>query len=160
MNTHRNSKPITDSDEALYAPESHPVAGGIGAVGGALAGAALGSSLGPLGAATGAVLGGAFGAIAGKGIATGIDPEAEEAYWQKHYQHESYYQSGYGYDDYGPAYQLGWRLYSPNQSFESAEKVMSDEWAQGRGSSKLQWHEARDAAKAGWSRVHSLQPKD
>jgi len=147
-------------EEALYAPESHPVAGGIGAIGGAVAGAALGSSLGPLGALTGAALGGTFGAIAGKGIAAGIDPEAEDAYWQKQYRHEPYYESEYAFDDYGPAYRLGWQRYSPHESFESVEKAMSDEWAQGRGSSKLEWHHARDAAKAGWSRVASLQQID
>lgn len=147
-------------EEAIYAPESHPVAGGIGAVGGAVAGAAMGAALGPLGAVTGAALGGAFGAIAGKAIATGIDPEAEDAYWQKQYRHEPYYKSEYAFEDYGPAYQMGWQLYSPHQSFEAAEKLMSDEWAKGRGSSKLEWNQARDAAKAGWSRVNSLRPQD
>ncbi|GAA5122020.1 hypothetical protein JIN84_01485 [Luteolibacter yonseiensis] len=147
-------------EEAIYAPESHPVAGGIGALGGAAAGAALGAGLGPLGAVTGAVIGVACGAIAGKAIAAGIDPEAEDVYWQKQYRHEPYYESEYAYDDYGPAYRLGWQLYSPHQSFEAAEKVMSDEWAQGRGSSKLEWNQARHAAKAGWSRIGSLQVGD
>lgn len=156
----KTNKDLETPDEAIYAPESHPVAGGIGAVGGAVAGAAIGAALGPIGAITGAALGVACGAVAGKAIATGIDPEAEDTYWQKQYRHEPYYESEYAFDDYGPAYRLGWQRYSPHQSFESAEKLMSEEWAQGRGSSKLEWHQARDAAKAGWSRVGSLQPLD
>lgn len=156
----KKNNDIETPDEAIYATERHPVAGGIGAVGGAVAGASLGAALGPLGAITGAALGGTFGAIAGKAIATGIDSEAEDAYWQKQYRHEPYYESEYAFDDYGPAYRLGWQLYSPHQSFESVEKIMSDEWAEGRGSSNLEWHQAREAAKAGWTRVQSLQSLD
>lgn len=148
-----------ENEDASYGPEDHALGESIGMGGGAIAGAVMGSSLGPLGAVTGAVLGGGFGAIAGRGIALGIEPETEDAYWREHYHQEPYYDSSYAYEDYGPAYRLGWQLYSPHTSFEAAEKIMSAEWAKGRGSSKLEWHQARDAAKAGWSRV-SLQPKE
>jgi len=155
-----HNDPDKTPDEASYAPEDHGLGTGIGAGGGALTGAAVGSSLGPLGAVTGAVLGGVFGAIAGRAIAAGIDPEAEEAYWQKQYHKEPYYESEYAFEDYGPAYRLGWQLYSPQTSFEAAENVMSEQWIKGRGTSKLEWHKARDAAKAGWNRVASLQAED
>jgi hypothetical protein len=135
--------------------DSHQAAGNIGAVGGGLAGAALGAAIGPLGAVTGAVLGATFGAIAAKGIAEGIDPDSERKYWEGQFHKEPYHDTRYGFPDYDPAYQMALRHYHPQTSFEAVEKDMSDEWAEGRGSSKLEWHEARHAAKAGWDRVHS-----
>ena len=159
MNPHDDPEKNKDSDEPIYAPEEHGLGEGIGAGGGAITGAAIGSSLGPLGAVTGAVLGGVFGAIAGRGIAVAIDAKAEEAYWEVHHVDEPYYESDYAFEDYGPAYRLGWQHYSPDSSFEAEEEAMADEWAQGRGSSRLEWEKARDAAKAGWSRV-SLLPKE
>jgi hypothetical protein len=146
-----------EEDVVSYAAEPHKLGTGIGAVGGAITGAALGSSLGPLGAITGAVLGGSFGAVAGAGIAEGIDPDAEEAYWQRRYRDEPYYESEYAFDDYGPAYKMGWQLYSPKVSFEAAEKAMSDQWAEERNSSRLDWTKARKAAAASWERVHSAK---
>ncbi|MEO5916267.1 MAG: hypothetical protein ABIS50_18660 [Luteolibacter sp.] len=152
-----NPKDDEEKDVVSYAAEPHKLGTSIGAAGGVIAGAALGSSLGPLGAVTGAVLGGAFGAVAGAGIAAGIDPEAEEAYWQRRYRDEPYYESEYTFDDYGPAYKMGWQLYSPHVSFDASEKAMSDDWGKGRGVSKLDWPKARHAAKASWEKVHSSQ---
>ena len=157
-------KPHNDSDRGDEAVtqdlQKHALGQHIGTGGGAIAGAAMGASLGPLGAVTGALIGGTFGAIAGRAIAASIDPEGEDAYWQEHFPQEPYFQSGYTFEDYGPAYRMGWQLYSPHTSFESVDKIMSDQWAQSRGNSKLEWHQARDAAKAGWTRMESFQPKD
>src|SRR6478672_3405929 len=130
-----NDDPKTNNDKPVYAPEEHGLGEGIGAGGGAIAGAAIGSSLGPLGAVTGAVLGGAFGAIAGRGIAVAIDAKAEEAYWKQNHFAEPYYESDYEFEDYGPAYRLGWEHYSPETSFEAEEDVMADEWENVRGPS-------------------------
>ncbi|HEX7261649.1 MAG TPA: glycine zipper domain-containing protein [Luteolibacter sp.] len=153
MKTPNKHEEQRDKDAASYAAESHPLAGGIGAVGGGLTGAAIGSAIGPLGALTGAALGATFGAIVSKGIAEGIDPEAEQAYWKKRYREEPYYENEYAFDDYGPAYRMGWQLFTPDMSFEAAEQIMSDEWEQGKGSSRLPWTHARNAAKASWERV-------
>jgi hypothetical protein len=149
-----------EKDVISATAESHPLGTGIGAVGGTLAGAALGSALGPLGALTGAAIGSVAGAIAGRGIAEGIDPDAEIAYWQRRYREEPYYQSEYAFDDYGPAYGLGWRLYAPDSTFESVEPRMSESWEKERGSSRLPWHHARDAARASWERVHANRQID
>lgn len=149
-----------DKDVVSATAESHPIGTGLGAVGGAVGGAALGSTLGPLGALTGAAIGSVAGAIAGRGIAEGIDPDAETAYWQRRYRDEPYYRSEYAFDDYGPAYGLGWRLYAPDVTFEAAEPLMSETWNKDRGTSRLPWSEAREAARASWDRVHSSRPPD
>lgn len=140
--------------------DRHQTAGNIGAVGGGLAGAALGATIGPLGAVTGAVLGATFGAIAAKGVAEGIDPEAEREYWENRFREEPYHDARYGFPDYDPAYQMALRHYHPQTTFEAAEKDMSEEWMEGRGSSKLEWDQARHAAKAGWDRVHASRSQD
>ena len=153
MKTDENETPSDDKDPVSYAAGSHPLGAGIGAAGGALTGAALGAALGPAGAVTGAILGGAFGAIAGEGIAEGIDPEAETTYWQNHYHHEPFYLPGHAFEDYGPAFRLGWESYRPEATFEESEETLRDKWTKDKGSSKLEWEQARDAVRAAWTRV-------
>lgn len=41
-------------------------------------------------------------------VGTGLGAAAEDAYWRDRYRSEPYYQPGRGYDDFGPAYELGW----------------------------------------------------
>jgi hypothetical protein len=140
--------------------DSHHTAGTIGTVGGGVAGAALGAALGPLGAVTGAVLGATFGTIAAKGIAEGIEPDADLEYWEPRFRSEPYHDPDFDFADYGPAYQMARRHYHPLTSFEAAEMAMRGEWAEGRGSSKLAWEQARLAAKANWERVHASHPHE
>jgi len=153
MKTPNNPNIIKEEDNPIYAPEDHALAEGIGAGGGLLAGAALGASLGPLGAVAGAVVGGVFGTLAGRGIAQATELEAEDSYWKEHYSRSPYHESGSSFTDYGPAYRFGWLLYTPDVSFEMAEKAMNDEWEKGRGTSKLEWSRAREAAKEGWEKA-------
>lgn len=156
--TKQPDKKLTQ-DAISGASENHPVGTGVGALGGAAAGAVLGFALGPLGSITGAVVGTVAGAIAGKGIAEGINPEVEEAHWKSRFRDEPYYKSEYEYEDYGPAFRLGMQRYAPDASFASAEELMSKEWASERGTSRLEWQYAREAAKAGWDRIHHSYPK-
>lgn len=155
-----NEKEPVENDDAKYAPESHTVGAEVGAVSGGMAGATLGTALGgPAGLVAGATLGAAVGAIAGFGIAEGIDPQAEQEYWQKHHRDEAYFESEYTFEDYGPAYQLGWQHYSPHTNFETAEEKLSSIWSQGRSNSQLNWDKAREAAKASWQKVQHALPR-
>lgn len=159
MNADKEPNEGLTADGISGAGDTHPVGTGVGAVGGAVAGAALGSAAGPMGSLTGAMIGTVVGAIAGKGIAEGVNPEAEEKFWKENYQNESYHKPGHTFDDYGPAYQLGWKRYSANDSFTSAEAAMEKDWATERGPSTLEWSDAKPAAKAGWDRIHHTLPK-
>ncbi|MES2924746.1 MAG: hypothetical protein V4819_24545 [Verrucomicrobiota bacterium] len=151
----------SDDDAVKYAPETSTVGAEVGAVSGAIAGAALGGVLGgPAGALTGAALGATVGAFAGFGIAEGIDPQAEEEYWQKHYRAEPYVDDDFTFEDYGPAYRLGWQQYNPNDTFESAEEKLSSIWAQDRSNSQLDWDKAKEAAKASWQKVRQTSPPE
>ncbi len=143
-----NRDPITDE------PGAHPIGTGIGATGGALAGAAAGAVGGPIGAAVGGVAGAVLGGMAGKATAESVNPTEEDAYWRNNYTREPYYQAGLTYNDYGPAYELGWNHRARSDGdFGSYESRLATEWeTQSRGS-KLSWPHARDASRAAWDRV-------
>ena len=111
-------------DPLSGAPGAHPVGTGLGAAaGGMAAGAAVGTVAGPVGTAAGAVVGAIVGGLAGKGIAEAIDPTAEEAYWAENYEREPYYEKGYTFQDYYPAYRTGWegRMRYQGRSWDDVE---------------------------------------
>lgn len=130
--------------------------GAVGGVaGGALAGAAAGGLGGPAGAAIGAAVGAVAGALGGKAIADRINPEAEDAHWRQNYLSQPYVKSGASYDDYAPAYKLGYERYPEyhGRSWEDAEPRLQSEWASRRGSSRLEWNDARHATRDAFNRT-------
>jgi len=104
----------------------------------------------PISGAPGAhPVGTGLGAAAG-GAAAG----AEEAYWRENYARQPYYEKGYTYDDYHPAYRTGWegRARYDGRSFDEAERELEADYSRYRGSSRLGWERNRDAARAAWGR--------
>ncbi|MEJ8850611.1 PA2169 family four-helix-bundle protein [Variovorax rhizosphaerae] len=143
-----NRDPITG------APGAHPVGTGVGATGGALAGAAAGAMAGPVGAAVGLVAGAVVGGLGGKAVGERINPTAEDAYWRKSYDTQPYYESGLGYDDYGPAYQLGYTGRGTlGSDWDTVEPTLASRWETDRGTSRLDWPRARAATRAAWDRA-------
>jgi len=138
-------------------PGAHPVGTGIGAaMGGVAGGAAAGVVAGPAGAVVGGVAGAIAGGMGGKEAAEALDPTAEEAYWRDNHTREPYYESGRPFDDYAPAYRLGWqgrREYTG--SFEEAETGLAARWDTQRDRSTLSWPQARNASRAAWERAHA-----
>lgn len=100
-------------------------------------------------------LGAAAGALAGKGIAEKIDPTAEEAHWRENYAREPYYERGYTYDDYHPAYRTGWegRSRYAGKEFADVGRDLEFDYAKNRGKSRLEWEKIRQAVRAGWDRI-------
>ena len=144
----------TNRDPITGAPGAHPVGTGVGAAGGAVAGAAAGSVAGPVGTVVGLVAGGLAGGLGGKVVAESVNPTAEDAYWRSSYDRESYYEPGRSYDDYAPAYEMGWSSRaSRGDSFDTVEPTLANEWATRRGSSTLDWPQARHASRAAWDRA-------
>jgi hypothetical protein len=123
-----------------------------GAAGGAMAGAAVGGMTGPVGAAIGAAVGAVAGAIAGRNVK--VDPVAEDTYWRDNHASRPY-AVGRSYDDLGPAYAHGVSSYTkyPGRSFDEAEADLSRDWDANRGSSKLDWGNARHASRDAWQRL-------
>jgi hypothetical protein len=96
-------------------------------------------------------LGAGFG---GKAIAELLDPMAEEAYWRENYESQAYYESGYVYEDYQPAYRTGWegRARYEGRSFSDVELELEADYNRHRGTSRLGWDKSRRAARAAWDR--------
>ena len=147
-NLDNNRDPITGT------PGAHPVGTGVGATGGAMAGAAVGAMGGPVGAAVGLVAGAVVGGLGGKAVAESVNPTVEDAYWRERYVDESYYEQGLQYDDYRPAYELGWSARATRDTaFDEVEPALGAEWANRRGTSTLDWPRARAASRAAWDRA-------
>lgn len=143
-----NRDPLSD------APGAHPVGTGVGAAGGAVTGAAFGAMGGPAGAAVGAVAGAVVGGLAGKGAAEAVNPTVEDAYWRDAYQREPYHVAGRSYEEYRPAYELGWNAAArPDADFDAFASEWEREWTIRRGASHLEWDQARPAARAAWDRA-------
>ncbi len=141
-------------DPLSGSPGAHPVGTGLGATGGAVAGAAAGAMAGPVGAAVGLVAGAVVGGLGGKAVAEAVNPTAEDQYWRENYNAQPYYDAGRSYDDYRPAYELGWSSRaSRDDSFDSLEPTLASEWTSRRGSSSLEWSQAREATRAAWDRA-------
>lgn len=151
-----NRDPITGT------PGAHPVGTGVGAAAGGAAGAAIGMVAGPVGAVAGAVVGAVVGGLAGKGVAEGVNPTAEDAYWRDQYVREPYYSTERSYDEYSPAYRTGYegRSQHAGRTFEEAEPELRRSYEANRGNSRLEWADARDASRAAWHRVERALPGD
>ena len=144
----RNEDPITGE------PGSHPVGVGVGTAAGAAAGGAIGAAGGPVGAAVGAVVGGIAGAAAGKAGGEAVNPTVESAYWREQHPRQDYADSEYTYEDYEPAYRMGWEGPARHgTNFEAARSAMQNDWEARRGNSRLDWDRAKHAVRAGWHRV-------
>ncbi len=153
----RNEDPITGE------PGSHPVGVGVGTAGGAATGAAVGAVGGPVGAVAGAIVGGVAGAFAGKGIAEQIDPTVEEDYWRDNHSSQEWASEGdFGYDDYEPAYRMGYSGTPATKRDwnDETDSELESEWEEFKGESRLKWEQARRATKAGWHRIEDRIPGD
>ena len=145
-----NRDPITGT------PGAHPLGVGMGALaGGAATGAAVGTVAGPVGTVVGAAVGAIVGGLAGKGVAEKIDPTMEDAYWQKNYNKEPYYQTGRGYEDYENAYRTGYegRARHQQRTFEEAESDLQTDYDKRRNGQGLTWEQSKVPARAAWDRI-------
>lgn len=92
--------------------------------------------------------------LGGYGAAAVINPALEDAYWREQYKSEAYYDARLTYDDYGPAYSVGYLGRSRYlDRFPEAEYELSRDWEQVKGRSRLSWPEARLACRAAWMRI-------
>ncbi len=159
-------------------PEDHlgGMAGGAfagGAAGGmtgaAIAGASAGTIAGgPVGTVVGALAGSwrapCSAASPGKALAERFNPEHEDEYWRNEFPRRPYaVSSQYGWDDYWPAYRFGYERFPahPGRSFDEVEPELSQQWELGRGNSRLNWSEAREATRDAYERLRqSIRDKN
>lgn len=134
----------------------HELGGSLGMAVIGVAGGIMGAVAGPVGVVAGAAIGGALGGVAGESMARDVNPTREEAYWEDNYHTRPYLVKGHDFSSYRAAYRSGINGYiasRPNTSFESLEPSLRNNWNIARGDSKLEWEEARHAARDAFSRL-------
>jgi hypothetical protein len=182
MENHMAAKERTEHSLDAHR-DPHPMGIGIGAAGGAVAGAAFGIAGGPAGALVGGVIGAVAGGLAGSGLAEvanpaagdgqydlelgqggahAVDHDRQDAYWREAHSREPYYNPERNYDDYSPAYRLGWesRAKYDGGTYDRYEPAFRNDWDTVKGDSRLTWDEAKHATRAGWHRMEQSLPGD
>jgi hypothetical protein len=80
-----------------------------------------------------------------------VNPEIEDAYWHSVYWAQPYYRADLGYDDYAPAFCVGYIGYAQyGGKFEDAEKSLCANWMRIKGDSRLSIEDALLAIRAAW----------
>lgn len=91
---------------------------------------------------------------AGRRARRSLDAAAEDRYWREQYRHEPYYDTALGYEDYAPAYRLGYQAHEryPGEDFARIEERLRFEY-EGTSGPRLGWERAKSAARAAWQRT-------
>ena len=80
-----------------------------------------------------------------------IRPELEDAYWQSVYWAQPHYRADLSYEDYAPAYCVGYiGCAQYGGCYEDAEKSLCANWVRIKGDSRLGLEEALQAIRAAW----------
>lgn len=80
-----------------------------------------------------------------------IDPMVHEAYWQSVFWGEPYYRRDRDFEDYAPAYCVGYIGYAQyGGRYDDAEKSLCANWLRIKGASRLELDEALQAIRAAW----------
>jgi hypothetical protein len=98
--------------------------------------------------------------VAGKRVAEVVNPTIEDAYWRENHSRQPF-ANGRLYDDYGPAYRIGYEGYAlygaTGCTFEDRETELRKRYEVAQP--KLAWNEARAASRAAWQRIREQPPK-
>ncbi|HSV34444.1 MAG TPA: hypothetical protein VLI46_02745 [Ramlibacter sp.] len=82
------------------------------------------------------------------------DAGKEDAYWRRTFRREGYVKPGLDYEDYAPAYCVGYTGYAQyGGDFEQAENSLWANWIRIKGDSRLSPDDARQAMRAAWNRM-------
>ena len=84
-----------------------------------------------------------------------------DAFWQQAFSRENYFRRGLDYEDYAPAYCVGYIGHAQyGGSFEDAEKSLLSNWVRIKGDSRLSLDEARMAMRAAWDHAAGVVPQE
>ena len=83
-----------------------------------------------------------------------VDARQEDEYWRRAFSLEHYYSRSLDYEDYAPAYCVGYIGYAQyGGAYGDAEKSLCANWERIRGGSRLPLAGARLAMQAAWDRM-------
>lgn len=87
-----------------------------------------------------------------------VDPQREEAHWQRTFWAEPYYRAGLDYEAYAPAFCVGYiGCAQYGGEFAEAEKSLCANWLRIKGDSPLSLEEAMQAIRAAWEHAARAQ---
>lgn len=80
--------------------------------------------------------------------------QVEDLYWAENHWKEPYFRADYDYEDYAPAYCVGYTgRVQYGGRFEESEKCLHANFVRIKGDSRLTWEEAIEPIRAAWLRV-------
>ena len=83
-----------------------------------------------------------------------VDAREEDAFWGRVFWRERYYSPDLDYEDYAPAYCVGYIGYAQyGGKYDDAEKSLCANWERIKGDSRLTLDDARLAMRAAWDRM-------
>ena len=78
----------------------------------------------------------------------------EDGHWERAHRREPYFKQGLDYEDYAPAYCVGYIGHAQyGGRFEDAETSLCANWVRIKGDSRLSLDEALQAIRAAWDRM-------
>lgn len=89
--------------------------------------------------------------------ATGLsrqEAQREDRFWHRTYWQERYYEDDFEYEDYAPAYCVGYAGCAQyGGEFDDAERCLRANWERIKGDSRLSAEQALPAMRAAWNRL-------
>ncbi|MHB1121136.1 MAG: hypothetical protein ACYC0T_00245 [Ramlibacter sp.] len=86
------------------------------------------------------------------------EAQREDAFWQRNYWQERYYEDDFEYEDYAPAYCVGYAGCAQyGGDFKDAERCLWANWERIKGDSRLSPQQALPAIRAAWDRLVRLR---
>jgi hypothetical protein len=86
-----------------------------------------------------------------------IDARQQDAYWSSVFAVQGYFRPGCDYEDYAPAYCVGYVGYAQyGGSLQDARHSLCANWERIKGGSRLTLDEALLAIEAAWKRAEAL----
>ena len=83
-----------------------------------------------------------------------VDAAREDDYWRRVFSGEHYYSESLDYEDYAPAYCVGYIGYAQyGGEYDDAENSLCANWERIKGDSRLTFDAARHAMRAAWDRM-------
>lgn len=84
-------------------------------------------------------------------VAVALDARSHDDYWSAAYRGEYYFRPDCDYEDYAPAYCVGYVGYAQyGGEYDEAERSLCANWERIKGASRLTSREARAAFRAAW----------
>lgn len=93
-------------------------------------------------------------------VAGRVNAVKEDRYWSQAHRRERYYSARYDYEDFAPAYCVGYVGFAQyGGSYEEAEKSLCANWERIKGGSCLPLDIARLAIRAAWDRMSQARER-